>query len=509
MNTFLFVFVIALLVSTTFILFLLYSGSGRFFTKQQSSLRDSHVKEIPRLGGVGITLGFLITISLAYSLIGGLPNSPENPLSLALQGPLFIFLIGGFSIFTVGLADDIWNIRIRYKLLGQILVAAFVSWFGLSIEKIDLPVYGAQELGFFAFPLTTLWIVGVMNALNLIDGLDGLASGVSMIALTGLLVISIIQVDVVIIVFSLALIGSILGFWLFNRHPASIFMGDSGSLFLGYCLSTLSIWGMRNSETGAVNLLPIVLLGLPILDTLFSFFRRQLQGIPFYSADKNHMHHRLLAKGYSIPQAVLVMYLIATGFSILALAVYWQPDWYLVMCLAAILLGYFSLLFLEYKEIKAPFKMMKETATLKRQRSFVNALSEHIDVFFEKDTSLDDLLKSFAFWASQMKIAAYSIEAGKKLNTHYQASLSATKTISRQLIYEKGHVRIRLDFYADELDVDSDVKGKLMDRVVQEFIKNMCRFAEDETDIEDVISAPLHRKETTEHIATPNSLDYN
>ncbi|MBF0288305.1 MAG: undecaprenyl/decaprenyl-phosphate alpha-N-acetylglucosaminyl 1-phosphate transferase [SAR324 cluster bacterium] len=509
MNTFLFVFVIALLVSTTFILFLLYSGSGRFFTKQQSSLRDSHIQKIPRLGGVGITLGFLVTISLAYSLIGRLPNSPENPLSLALQGPLIVFLIGGFAIFLVGLADDLWNIRIRYKLLGQILVAVFVSWFAFSIEKIDLPVYGTQELGFLGFPITVFWIVGVMNALNLIDGLDGLASGVSMIALAGLLIISVIQVNVVIIVFSLALIGAILGFWLFNRHPASIFMGDSGSLFLGYCLSTLSIWGMSNTETNAVNLLPIVLLGLPILDTLFSFFRRYIQGIPFYSADRDHMHHRLLAKGYSIPQSVLVMYLIAAGFSLLALAVYWQPSWYLVMCLAAILLGYFSLLFMEYKEIKAPFKMMKETAILKRQRSFVNALSEHIDVFFEKDTSLEDLLKSFSFWASQMKIVSYSIEAGKKLNSHYHEPLSVKKSISRQLVYDKAQIRVTLNFYADELDVDSDVKGMLMDRVIQELIKNICRFSEDETEIKNTISAPLRRKETTEHIAVPDSLDYN
>ena len=433
MNTFLFAFVIALLLSTIFIVFLIYAGVGHFFTREGQSLRDAHIKEIPRSGGIGIVLGFLATIIIAYSLIGGVPNAPANPLSVGLKEPLFIFLMGGFAIFLVGLADDLWNIRIRFKLLGQLLVAVFISWYGLEIEGINLPVYGSQELGLFAFPIMVLWIMGVMNALNLIDGLDGLASGITMIALCGLLAISVILGNLTVVVFCLALIGAILGFWLFNKPPASIFMGDSGSLFLGYCLATLCIWGMKNPKTGDIDLLPIVLLGVPILDTLFSFFRRYMKGIPFYSADKDHMHHRLLAKGYRPFQAVLILYLFSFGFTGLALVVYWKPNSYLMVCLAAMMLGYLILFFLEYKEIKAPFKTMKETASLKKQRSFVHALSEHIDVFFAKDTSLEDLLKSFSFWASQMKIAVYSIKVGPHFLANYKASLSLEEQAYRQL----------------------------------------------------------------------------
>ncbi len=509
MNTFLFAFVIALLLSTAFMVVLIYMGLGRFFTREDPSLRDSHLKEIPRSGGVGITLGFLVTIILAYSLVGGVPNPSGNPLSMGLKEPLFIFLIGGFAIFLVGLADDLWNLRIRYKLLGQLLVAIFVSWYGLEISSIDLPVYGSQSLGILAFPLTVFWMIGVMNALNLIDGLDGLASGITMIALSGLLALSFIQGNLTIVVFCLALIGAILGFWLFNRFPASIFMGDSGSLFLGYCLATLCIWGMKNSQTGAINLLPIVILGVPILDTLFSYFRRYLKGIPFYSADKDHMHHRLLAKGYNAPQAVLVLYLFAGGFTGLALIAYWKPVSYLMVCLAAMMLGYFMLFFLEYKEIKSPLQSIRKTASLKKQRSFVHALSEHIEIFFAKDTSLDDLLKSFSFWASQMKIELYSIKIGSHFLAKYKASLVLEEQAYRQLIYKQGSLEITLNFHADELDLDSDAKGRMMDRVIEELIKNIHRLYQEETPSLMEDSAPLHRKETTHHLTKPDSQNYN
>ncbi|MBF0279418.1 MAG: undecaprenyl/decaprenyl-phosphate alpha-N-acetylglucosaminyl 1-phosphate transferase [SAR324 cluster bacterium] len=501
MNTFLFSFVISLLLSTAFTVLLIYSGFGRFFTREDPSLRDAHIKEIPRSGGIGITIGFLATIVLAYGLVGGVPNAPDNPLSIGIKDPLFIFLIGGFGIFLVGLSDDLWNIRIRYKLLGQFLVAVLVSWFGLDVRYIELPVYGIQALGAFAFPLTVFWMVGVMNAINLIDGLDGLASGIAMIALGGLLAISFIQGNLTIVVFCLALIGGTLGFWLFNKTPASIFMGDSGSLFLGYCLSTLCIWGVMSPDTGAINLLPIVLLAVPILDTLFSFFRRHLKGIPFYSADKDHMHHRLLAKGYTPGQSVMILYLFSAGFTGLTLIVYWEPISYLSVCLAAMMLAYLILFFLEYKEIKSPLQSIRETASLKKQRSFVHALSEHIDIFFEKDTSLDDLIKSFSFWASQMKIEFYSIKVGSHFLAEYKASLSVDEHGYRQLVYEQGILEIILNFRADELDLDSDAKGRLMDQVIEALIKNIHRLYHEVPPERMDYSAPLHRKETTHSIS--------
>ncbi len=510
MNTFLFVFVFSLVISTTFILLIVYSKFGaKLAAQRERSLRDAHKKTVPRFGGIGIAMGFLLTIALAYYLIGSVPNSPLNPLSTTVEGPWLIFLCGGIGIFLLGLADDLWDIRVRYKLLGQIGVAIFFAGFGMSLEKIDLPVYGIWELGSLAFPVTVLWIVGLMNALNLIDGLDGLASGIAMIALGFFIAIAFPEGQWTVIAFCVALIGSILGFWLFNKNPASIFMGDSGSLFLGYCLATLPIWGLANKETGAISLLPVVILAVPIMDTLFAFFRRYLKGIPFYSADRDHIHHRLLALGYSASGAVWRLYLLAFAFGIVALAGFWFPKFYLMVCLGAMLLAYGALLFSEYEEIRKPFTMMKAKATLKKKRSFVHALSEHIDIFFQKDTNQEDLLKSFAFWASQMKISFYSIEIQQNVLVNYQESVPLPKDTYRQLVYEQGTMRITLNFRADELDVDSDVKGQDIDRVIQELIHNIYRFYGEAPSSENEAPPPLQRRETTLKAERVETLEYN
>lgn len=506
MNTFLFAFVISSVFSTAFIAVLSFTRFERFFIRKNRSLRDAHVKGIPRSGGVGIVLGFLSTLLLAYALIGGFLDAPENPLIRDLSMPMVVFLLGGVGIFLVGLADDLWNLRMRYKLTGQLGVAVFFSIYGLQISQIDLPIYGSYELGWMAWPLTVFWILGVMNAFNLIDGLDGLASGLAIIALAGLLVIATLQGNFAIVVFCVALVGAILGFWLFNQHPASIFMGDSGSLFLGYVLSTLCIWVLTHPQTGAVTLLPGLLLAIPLLDTLFSFARRYLKGIPFYSADQDHIHHRLLAKGYTVRQAVWILYLFAFGFAGLTLAVYWEPAWYLMSYLMAILFGYLMLFFLEYKEIKSPFKTVKNASALKRKRSFVYALSEHIHIFFAKDQTLNELLKSFDFWASQMKMTAYSIEAGDNVLIEYSASSDLGKKLCRQFTYQQGILCIILQFEANELAMDSDVKGTMMEQVIKELIQNIHRLY---GNLPLEPAASLQQKETTYRMGKLRPEDYN
>ena len=205
----------------------------------------------------------------------------------------------------LGLADDLWTIRARWKLLGQLSLGVLAVYFGFTIESIEGPFFQKLDQVFGQYLCPLLWIVGIMNAINLIDGLDGLASGISLIMLITLSWLAHEMGKIELMLLMIVLIGSVVSFLSFNRPPASIFMGDSGSYFLGYLVAILSLWVCEKS-TGTVSLFPLLILAVPIIDTTFSIFRRFLKGIPFYSADKDHLHHRLLSKGLTPTQAVFI-----------------------------------------------------------------------------------------------------------------------------------------------------------------------------------------------------------
>jgi UDP-GlcNAc:undecaprenyl-phosphate GlcNAc-1-phosphate transferase len=271
--------------------------------------RKIHDKVMPRLGGLAVFAGFLAAASL---LLG------EGPKVAGL-------LLGGTTILLIGIADDVYGLSPRVKLLGQALAAGIVVWSGIRIEFINNPFDGyfyLQLLGIsFGVPLTILWIIAVTNAVNLIDGLDGLASGVSTIALLtfSLIAYQIGQTTVSLLAFALA--GSIIGFLRYNFFPARIFLGDSGSMFLGFMISVLAVYGLLKGVAMLAFVVPIIVLGVPIFDTCFAIFRRFCEHKPIFQADKKHIHHRLMGRGLSHRQTVLVIYGIAVFFSVSALLV--------------------------------------------------------------------------------------------------------------------------------------------------------------------------------------------
>jgi len=256
--------------------------------------RKVHRTLMPRLGGVAIYAGFLA----AFYLLG---YHGEKYLGL---------LLGGTFIMLVGLVDDIKNISPRLKLMGQIVAAAILVAFGVRVEFLTNPFDGLFILGKLAIPVTIFWIVGVTNALNLVDGLDGLAAGTSFIAAVTIAMVAWLNGEVVVALLSLALAASVMGFLPFNFHPARIFMGDSGSMFLGFNLAALATIGLTKSATVVSLFVPVVILGLPILDTTLAIIRRFLNHQPIFAPDKGHLHHRLLAQGLTQRQAVGVIYLV-------------------------------------------------------------------------------------------------------------------------------------------------------------------------------------------------------
>lgn len=280
-----------------------------------SEARKVHTRPIPRLGGLAVAAAFFAPLfGLAIYL---------NRISFLLysDGQLFLaFCLGAFAILGLGVYDDLAGASPKLKLAVQGAVAVGVWLAGFRIELLGNPFGDAFELGLLSLPLTTVWIIGVVNAVNLIDGLDGLAAGIALSAAVVLFGVAFVDNAVLLCLLTAALAGSLVGFLFFNFNPARIFLGDSGSMFLGFILATISIWTQRKGATAAALLIPVVALGVPILDTTLSFLRRVARRQSPFKADREHMHHRLLALGLSHKNAVMTLYTVSGVFALAALA---------------------------------------------------------------------------------------------------------------------------------------------------------------------------------------------
>jgi UDP-GlcNAc:undecaprenyl-phosphate/decaprenyl-phosphate GlcNAc-1-phosphate transferase len=236
--------------------------------------------------------------------------------------------VGGVALGALGVADDTIGVRARNKFAVQVLVAVFAYAMGFRIEAVSVPLLGVWEMGIFALPITTLWIVGVVNAVNLIDGLDGLAAGVIFFAALTNFVIAVIGQQVFVAVVMAAIMGAMVGFLFYNFNPAHIFMGDSGSYFLGYLLATASLTGaMQKTSTAVSMLVPMVALGVPIFDTLFSMLRRTLERRSMFSPDRGHVHHRLIDMGITHRRAVMLLYGVSILLMVSAIAIALGRSW--------------------------------------------------------------------------------------------------------------------------------------------------------------------------------------
>lgn len=273
--------------------------------------RKVHKGPMPRIGGLAIYCGFMAAI-LAMLNFADLTQEIANG--------VIGLLLGATLIVIIGLIDDYKNLPAKVKLLGQILAACVVVYFDVRIDVITDPFGDYLYLEYLAVPATVFWIVGLTNTVNLIDGLDGLAAGVSTIASITIMLVA-LQEDVMIVaLFTAALAGAALGFLRYNFNPAKIFMGDTGSMFLGFILAGISVIGAVKCTATIALIVPILALGLPIMDTTFAIIRRYRGGVPIFKPDKGHLHHRLLDLGFSQRQAVLLMYVISALLGLSAVA---------------------------------------------------------------------------------------------------------------------------------------------------------------------------------------------
>lgn len=265
---------------------------------------------VPRMGGVAMFLGMIaacLTIILGHYAFGWL-NPFGFPFSLRVN--FYLVAIGVTFMFLVGLVDDAINLRARYKLAGQIIAACFIAASGLLLQNIQNPFVEGSfiEFGILAYPITVLYLVCFANVINLIDGLDGLASGISAISAMTMFAFAMLATRFDSALLCLIIVGVCIGFLKYNYHPASIFMGDSGSLLLGLSLGIVSLMAVARSTLIISLLVPLLATGIPILDTAAAIIRRKRAHQPIDAPDKGHIHHRILSAGYTQQSTVLIIW---------------------------------------------------------------------------------------------------------------------------------------------------------------------------------------------------------
>lgn len=273
----------------------------------QPNARKVHQSSIPRMGGVAIYIAFV-----AGTMFFGVYTRQVAAL-----------LVAGTIVMLFGLIDDARGISPKVKLLGQVFASLVLIQGGFCIRFITNPFDGGLiSLGIFAVPVTVIWLTGVSNAVNLIDGLDGLSAGVSAIAALTMTIVCFTQGDVVTAALAAILAAAAFGFLRFNFHPAKTFMGDCGSLFLGFILGALAVMGLSKGATVISIFIPLIIMGIPVFDTFFAIVRRMFLHRPIFQADNGHLHHSLLSLGLSHTQTVLIIYAISVvlGFCAVLMA---------------------------------------------------------------------------------------------------------------------------------------------------------------------------------------------
>ena len=274
--------------------------------------RHVHSESVPRLGGVAIFVSFismtalLVAITIFFRLNAGLSNN------------ILYVLFPGTLIFLLGLYDDFRPVNPYVKFVVQAVAGTLLFFGGFKVFQLPL-LFGEQIFGWIALPLTILWVLWITNAFNLIDGIDGLAAGSALFSTITVFVVSLVSGNSATSLLAVVLAGAVLGFLRFNFNPATIFLGDCGSLFIGFMLSALALAGAQKTPTIIAVAIPVVSFGLPILETTISVLRRWIAGQPLFGADREHIHHMLLDRGFSQRQVVIILYGVSALFGLLSL----------------------------------------------------------------------------------------------------------------------------------------------------------------------------------------------
>jgi len=368
--------------------------------------RRAHTGIVPRLGGVGIFLAVLIP--LGFSLSRGVWDE--------FHERMVGILIASTVVMLIGVYDDIKGATIRNKLIAEVVAALIIYVWGIGITVISNPFGNPISLGWMGLPVTILWIIIVTNAINLIDGLDGLAAGTGIFISVAFFLLS--GTDTHLQLTYVILAGSLLGFLRYNFPPASIFMGDSGSLSIGFLLGALSVLSSRKAAAAVTLLIPIIAFSLPLMDMFYAVLRRYYRGLPLGEADREHIHHKLLEKGLSKRKVLFLLYAVNVCLLLLVLLIVMQQlrmDFLIMFFL--VILSIVGLRLLGYIEFLPTVKEMMKNYEMGRKRKYFKYVIRRFRRNASKSASLDnfwshldDLMKEYNFSSAEITLTIPSIQ---------------------------------------------------------------------------------------------------
>ncbi len=353
--------------------------------------RRIHRTAVPRLGGVALYFSCLA----ALSLLPFVDNLLTQTLS-GLKPELLTLFVPATLVLLLGVYDDLRGTNATVKFIGLGLIATLFYAMGGRIDALSIPLFGSVQLPpLLSFAITIAWLVGITNAFNLIDGLDGLASGAALFSSLVILGVSVSQERTLMIVVSLVLCGSLAGFLRYNFNPASIFLGDSGALFTGFLLAALSVLGTQKATTAVAIVVPILAFGFPVVDTAMTMGRRLLSRKPVFEGDNEHIHHMLLARGWSQRRAALVLYAVCAMFGLAALMFPATgsklPGFMLFVISVAVIIAVGHLRYHEVEELRAG---VKRTVADRRLRVANNIRVRRAALALSKASDLHEMFEA-------------------------------------------------------------------------------------------------------------------
>jgi UDP-GlcNAc:undecaprenyl-phosphate GlcNAc-1-phosphate transferase len=373
--------------------------------------RKIHARDVPRIGGIALVLALGLGITALYL--------DDRLASIHLSPQLLATAAGAVAMHVLGVVDDLYPMRARYKLFWQICIALAVCAAGLRVNAISLP--GMRDVAIptvVGFALTILWLIGITNSFNLIDGVDGLASGAALFALLTMSAVGIVNHQWGAAWLTMSLSGALIGFLIYNFHPASIFLGDSGSLFLGFVLGATGLMSAQKSSTTVAVAVPVLILGLPMLDTALAIARRFLRGQPIFAPDRGHIHHRLLSQGFTPKQVALTLYCICGALGFAGFVLLTRPELEVILL---ILLGLGAGLFVhrlkfhEFEELAgtivrgtSPRKQIQQTVRI-REGSVRLAEVPGLDTTF---STLAEVCAAVGFIRAEIHLRKWFLEHG-------------------------------------------------------------------------------------------------
>jgi UDP-GlcNAc:undecaprenyl-phosphate/decaprenyl-phosphate GlcNAc-1-phosphate transferase len=369
--------------------------------------RKRHLAPVPRIGGVAVFGSFLLTcgVLLVLEPLGFLPGTN-------LASACIPVALGGAAVMLIGLLDDIRGVPPWAKLVVQAFAALYLYYCGFRIDAVSNPIGGQTvSLGIFALPLTVIWFVGMSNAFNLIDGLDGLAAGIGLFSTTTLFIAAVVNERWEIVLLSAALGGALLGFLRYNFNPASIFLGDSGSLFVGFALAAFAIRGSMKSSAAIAVAAPLLALAVPIADALIAVLRRAIAGRRLFEADGDHIHHRMLRLGFTPRRAVITLYGIAALFGALSLLTMTERSQLIgVVVIASSVVTWIGIQQLGYGEFGELQRLFTQGLQNERQAIGNNVYVKGLKRTFAEAESLDALWRLLSEAAERLGFESFELQ---------------------------------------------------------------------------------------------------